>query len=861
MAPKKAGSQIGVADQQSVSEIDVTPDQRILKVLAAAPLNPIDALCELIDNSLDSFEDARRAGVRIPNRWIRIFLPKPDEIEHGGGVIRISDNGVGLDKNGLTAVLTAAFSSKNKFDALGLFGIGFNIATAKLGKKTTVTSARHDTATDQLPQFGLVSTLDIPQMIANKTFKVQVEKISNPTRGTTVEVSGWWPPGDPNEKFAYDLARSSRQKLLEQLGRRYSTVIRNEEKSVTIFVNDTPVVAIEHCVWSENRSVLRQEAGRIPATIFFDTTLATRRRCEKCGTVLAERAQTCPDCGGDRVRQVPERIHGWIGVQRWDHKSDFGIDLIRNGRAIRQAEKDAFFTFTDEYGNKELEYPIDQGTGRIVGEVHLDHVPVTYNKQHFELQSEEWLAAVKFLRGGGLQEKNRKLLPVGPDGKTPRNTSPVGRIFDGYRRVKKPGVVDMYMGTYVSPSKSDRISRDVEEDFKERFRKREAGYYDDSEWWKLVEAATIPPSVPMARCSDCGAEHSEDALECIGCGKVLVGKNCRACGQLILHSANTCPMCGEPQGVVEHIPWACAQCEHMNGPDDDVCGDCGLERGKANPMSRDALFAVSSKSDELSFESTVFKHVDGSSTDALAVNTFFIPRERLKTRANRSSVPTYSPPSLVPGFLEVFIDRNHPFFSVLGFTPEFAVSSQVASVLQAGLGSGTKNGKSVLNLTYRVLEEAFGEAVSVTETSALSTVDSVVGEIVDRIVRSQWGGQLCDEILPEENEALFEKLHRTGQLELVVQLKSDGSFIKFVPGVIPRVFAEGSERFEGTVFKGIESQLSEAPGYGVRAKETRRRQIRRALEECTDFLESPTHDSVVLMRVRSSASYLESLLA
>jgi hypothetical protein len=299
----------------------------------------------------------------------------------------------------------------------------------------------------------------------------------------------------------------------------------------------------------------------------------------------------------------------------------------------------------------------------------------------------------------------------------------------------------------------------------------------------------------------------------------------------------------------------------MNGPEDLVCGDCGLERGKPNPMSRDALFAIASKSDELSFDSTVFKHVDGSSTGPITVSTYFVPRDRLKTRSNKPSLPTYSPPSMVPGYLEIFMDRNHSFFSVLGFTPEFAVSSQVATVLQAGLGVATKNGKSVLNLTFIVLEEVFGEAVSVTEASAMSTVDSVIGEIVDRIVRSNWGGQLRDEILPEENEALYEKLHRLGQLQSVEQLKSDGSFVKFVPSVIPRLFAEGSERFEGAVFKGIEAQLSEAPSYGLRAMESRQRQIRRALEECTDFLESPTHDSAVLLRVRSSASYIESHLA
>jgi hypothetical protein len=216
---------------------------------------------------------------------------------------------------------------------------------------------------------------------------------------------------------------------------------------------------------------------------------------------------------------------------------------------------------------------------------------------------------------------------------------------------------------------------------------------------------------------------------------------------------------------------------------------------------------------------------------------------------------------MVPGSVEVFVDRNHPFFTVLGYTPEFAVSSQVATVLQAGLGSATKNGKSALNLTYRVLEEVFGESLSITESSAVSAIEAVIGEIVDRIARSSWGKELRNEILPEENEALFEKLHRIGRLESVEQLKSDGLFLKFVPAVIPRLFAEDSDRFQGVVFRGLESQLSEAPVYGRRAKESRRRQVRRALEECTDFLESPTQDNTVLQRVRSSAAFLESQLA
>ena len=126
------------------STLNISPDPNILIVLASTPLKPIDALCELIDNALDSFVAARRAGFPIESRWVRITIPKPSQIENGEGVVRVVDNGIGLDKEGLEGALKAGFSTKNKYDQLGLFGVGFNIATAKLGQKTTVTTAKPD---------------------------------------------------------------------------------------------------------------------------------------------------------------------------------------------------------------------------------------------------------------------------------------------------------------------------------------------------------------------------------------------------------------------------------------------------------------------------------------------------------------------------------------------------------------------------------------------------------------------------------------------------------------------------------------------------------------------------------------------
>ena len=123
------------------STLNISPDPNILTVLASTPLKPVDALCELIDNALDSFLAAKRAGHHIESRWVRITIPKPAQIDNGEGVIRVVDNGMGLDQKGLEGALKAGFSTKNKYDQLGLFGVGFNIATAKLGQKTVVTTA------------------------------------------------------------------------------------------------------------------------------------------------------------------------------------------------------------------------------------------------------------------------------------------------------------------------------------------------------------------------------------------------------------------------------------------------------------------------------------------------------------------------------------------------------------------------------------------------------------------------------------------------------------------------------------------------------------------------------------------------
>lgn len=51
------------------NEFDLTPDPKVLIALTHTPIQPLDALCELIDNAIDSFEAAALQGT--PNRAAR----------------------------------------------------------------------------------------------------------------------------------------------------------------------------------------------------------------------------------------------------------------------------------------------------------------------------------------------------------------------------------------------------------------------------------------------------------------------------------------------------------------------------------------------------------------------------------------------------------------------------------------------------------------------------------------------------------------------------------------------------------------------------------------------------------------------
>jgi len=829
--------------------IDITPAPRILVALAGNPLQPIDALCELMDNAFDAFRAGIREGAPQNTPFVQVFVPRKGEVRAGTSVVYVQDNGPGLDREGLTNALRAGFGGKDRTGDLGLFGVGFNIATAKIGRKTVVTTARLS------DDFALRIELDLQKLMSSGTFEVPIATIPKPPdlqQGTKVEISDWWVEGNPNAGFALRLAGISSNQLREVLSRRYSTLLQGSIK-LGVMVNGELLKVLPHCVWGINRSVERAEWGTVPAQIHFDEVVHSSRRCVVDQALVPADELVCPACKGSDWRLREERIHGWVGVQRFDDQDQFGIDLIRNGRAIKLGDKDAFFKFTDEFGSTSMEYPIDQLTGRIIGEVHLDHVPVDFLKQNFELTSDEWARAMQFLRGGSLLRKNWAEGEV--------NDSPISRIFHGYRRVRKIGKQDMYMGTYdKAKGAAKRIDRSVEKDFFDRFRKGEEGYLDDAEWWRLVEEATIPPVEQQEECPKCGWQNISDTQECEGCSFIILGKKCRGCEAHIIRDAVTCPHCGVSQVPEINEPWRCEVCRRINEVDDTLCQECQSLIGTPDPLSLDSLRLVSEPIPAFNLDDFQLQTPSDVNAPSLSLRVYSVVD--LKSPAFDSALPILSFKPRV-GQIETFLALKHPIFSELGVREVDLLSMELAAYIATIHPShATDPHGSLPVIATRVLREAWGAQIENSEITIQDQLRSIFRRISESLPQGQVASDFYQELSEVEQVELATELTRAGLLSRLTEMVQDGSYMSYAsPSIMVRYFKYSPSQWFGTVFvSNIPNASSVGELVSMQVKESLIEQHARILEDAAKATQGVSSDPLIIRLTRASIEVLEDSL-
>ena len=452
---------------------DITPSPRILRMLGRIDFHQWQCLAELIDNSVDAFLAGREAGHGTMFPQVNVEISSHGDIERGVGTIRVTDNAPGMALDKLESAVRAGFSGNNSVDKLGLFGMGFNVATARLGARTEVWTTRVDDDTWR----GV--RIDFDELEESGTFRTPfLERLKAPyersKHGTEIIISKL-----DVERAKYLRTPGGLRATRDKLSRIYNKIMR--EVGLQVLVAGQRLATRDFCTWDASRTVPSSRFGPVPARLPIEQDFGQRHYCEDCWVWLLESEESCPACGSDsNLRWRSRRVSGWIGIQRFFDQNDYGIDLIRNGRIIEERSKD-FFSWQSQDGEKLPEYPIEQQHwgGRIVGELNIDFVPLEgHHKDAFDHNSREWRMVVETVRGEG---------PILPNIRKSRfgyqddNDSPLARLHSAYRRGSPCGLNTLVPGNEAGAGINTEPQR-----WATRFWEGEQEYQSDKIWYDAV---------------------------------------------------------------------------------------------------------------------------------------------------------------------------------------------------------------------------------------------------------------------------------------------------------------------------------------------------------------------------------------
>ena len=488
---------------QDGNAVDITPTPRILQVLGEIDFEPHKCVGELIDNSIDSFlnNPPGTSSLNVSQPEINITVPHRRDVEDGRGRVVVEDNGAGMILAELVNAARAGYSGNSPVDNLGLFGMGFNIATARLGRITQLRSGVIG-ETD-----WSIIEINFDALQRQRSFRItpRFEPKRPSEHGTRVTILNLRP------EQAIGIASGisggtirSAAGLRNWIGRTYAKYLRDSipnfgEHRLKITVDGRNIEPYRWCVWGKERYVdlssptRSGQVHRIPAYHKFDHLLGAGDFCTYCLAWMTPgmyQPNICGLCGQESLVLRERRMKGWIGIQRHLDDEEFGFDFLRNGRAILQWDKQVFSWIDPDTGKPDLEYPIDEMRarhGRIVGEVEIDHVPVHYQKDSFQEETPLWREVINNLRGAS---------PLRPHIATKRNMSIndslLADVYRGFNRTRtlQGGRIHESQRRRKDPWKRDLIiDQTIAKEYHSRFLARDAEYQTDAKWYEWMLAA------------------------------------------------------------------------------------------------------------------------------------------------------------------------------------------------------------------------------------------------------------------------------------------------------------------------------------------------------------------------------------
>ena len=317
------------------TEFNLEPHPRILPMLGEINLSQPRCVAELVDNAVDAFLSSKRSGARVDGPEVSVNLPTFDS---PSAKLIVLDNGPGMDLLTLEKAVKAGWTGNDPISSLGMFGMGFNIATARLGVVTRVWTTREGDA----EWYGL--EINFEKLVRQGHFRTN--PLTRPKQdrfqhGTEVSIETLKP--EHRQWFA---KAGNRSKLAQEFSRAYAAMLRSNGVPISfrLKVNGNLVQGHNHCVWggegNPNREVPTSRYGVINAHQPVDVRLPERPFCVACWQWLPVGEAKCSACQSEKDVVVrSRRVYGWLGIQRYLSAADYGIDFIRNGRKIEIAIK------------------------------------------------------------------------------------------------------------------------------------------------------------------------------------------------------------------------------------------------------------------------------------------------------------------------------------------------------------------------------------------------------------------------------------------------------------------------------------------------------------------------------------------
>ena len=249
------------------TSVNITPDKSLIQKLGLTGYKTEQAIAELIDNSIDA---------RIPGKVEQIDVL----LNYENNVIKVIDNGAGMDLEELKNALTIAKSSKIDVTQLGKFGLGMKSACSTLGKSFTIVTSKIDSEYEYVAQYDEDKWLD-DKFLDWTNFEVEKIKKLKKSNGTNIIISKLKIPLYPNQ--------TSRFK--KRYGIRYGPHLQN--KQIRLRINSRPCEANIPIIQKDSRKEL------------------------------------------DIKLPSGNHLVGWIGLlEKRSIKGDYGIHLFKNGRLI-----------------------------------------------------------------------------------------------------------------------------------------------------------------------------------------------------------------------------------------------------------------------------------------------------------------------------------------------------------------------------------------------------------------------------------------------------------------------------------------------------------------------------------------------